>query len=168
MASDVVQSADVWMRERSNRARFAREASTHLLIERDARRKNFDRDLAIETRVSGAKDFPHPARAEKALDPVWTQERTGAEIGTISEEWRRGRPDGSIEDDLRRLLLEQRLNLAPQCLVAPTGLAQKGVPRGRILVEGQVEDSGDVLPPLWGQVHLWLRNTRVGQREVPT
>ena len=80
------------------------------------------------------------------------------------EQWRRGCPDGLIHDDSRGILAKQRLHLAPQCLVARAGVGEKRVARGRILVDGQLVDSGDVLPALGSQVHLCLVGDREGKQ----
>ena len=156
MTPDVVQRADVRVRERGNRPRFAGEPGAHLLIERDARREDFDRHRAIETGVGGAEDFSHAPGAERAFNAVRAQGGTGTKIGTIMEQWCRGCPDRPIQDDTRRILAEQRLDLAPQRLVARARVGEKRVARGRILVDGQLVDSGDVLPALGSQVHLCL------------
>ena len=60
MTSDVVQGADVRVRERGNRLRFSREPGAHLRIECDACRQDLDRHRAIEARIRGAEDFPMP------------------------------------------------------------------------------------------------------------
>jgi len=139
------------MRECSSRPCLAREPSAHLFIERYAERRNFDRDLPIETGVSGAKDFSHSAGTGDAFDAVRTESAARADIVTVIEEWCGRCPDRPIEDDGRGLLADQRLNFAPQRFVARTRLGHKGVSRRLIMVERQVKDSGDVLPALGSQ-----------------
>ena len=79
----------------------------------------------------------------------------GRRSQTLVEQWCRGCPDRLIQDDAGGILAEQRLNLVPQRLVARARVGEKRVPRGRILVDGQLVDSGDVLPALGSQRSPW-------------
>ena len=117
MTPDVVESADVRVRQRSNRPRFAGEPGAHLLIECEARREDFDCHQAIETGIRGAEDFSHAAGTERAFNAVRAEGGARSKIGTLVEQWCRGCPDRSIQDDFRGILAEQRLNLEPQRLV---------------------------------------------------
>ena len=61
---DVVQLADVRMVQRRDRPRFMFESAQAIRVMGHWRGENFDGDVAIETRIAGAVDFAHPARAE--------------------------------------------------------------------------------------------------------
>src|SRR5262249_37240224 len=52
--ADIVERANVWMVESSDCVRFAREAFAELLV------ADFYRNGAIQPRVTGAVDLPHP------------------------------------------------------------------------------------------------------------
>ena len=152
MTANVVESADVGVGEGGYRPRFPSEPRAHLRIECYAGRQ--DRHEAIQAGVCGAENLSHAAGAEAAFDPVRAQEVTGTKIETSTEQGRRGRPHGLIHDDAHRILAKQRLHFAPQCLVARARVGKKRVARCRILVEGLVVDSRDVLPTLGSQVHF--------------
>ncbi len=69
LVPDVVQRADVRVRELRDRLRFTLEALAHL--GRSAvRRENLDRDRAIEPRVAGPVHLPHPPGADRREDLV--------------------------------------------------------------------------------------------------
>ena len=61
LPTDVMERADVRMRERGNRARFALEPLAELRISSEGFRKDLDGDDAIEARVAGACR-PRPCR----------------------------------------------------------------------------------------------------------
>jgi hypothetical protein len=61
--ADVEERADVRVVERGGDARLALEAVHRLLIARQLRRQDLDRDLPAEARVLGAIDDAHPAAA---------------------------------------------------------------------------------------------------------
>ena len=128
MTPDIVERADVRVGQRSDRFCFAGEPGAHLLIERDAARKNFDCHRTIETGVGAAEDFSHASGAERAFNAVRAQRRTRTKVGTIVEQQCRGGPHRPIHDDLRRLLTEQRLHFAPQRLVARAGFGEELCP----------------------------------------
>ena len=65
---EAVQLRDVRMVERRERARFAREARDAIGIARDGFRKNLQRDIAIEARVTRAIHLAHAAGAERRED----------------------------------------------------------------------------------------------------
>jgi hypothetical protein len=48
-----------------------------------SRRHDFDRDVAMQTRIAGTIDFAHPARADERQDLV--RSKTGA---TLEHQWR--------------------------------------------------------------------------------
>ena len=76
LAPDVVESADVRMRELRDRLRLALEALAHLGRRRHVRRQHLDRHRPLQPRVPRLVDLPHPARAERRQDLV------GAETGS--------------------------------------------------------------------------------------
>ena len=63
--ADVVQGADVRMRQLRDRARFAVEAFTELRVSPQGLGEDLDRDRAIQPRVARFLDLAHPARAEQ-------------------------------------------------------------------------------------------------------
>ena len=65
---EAVNAADVRMIQRGEHLRFALEAREPLRINREGRRQDFDRDVAIQLRVARAIDFAHPADTEQAVD----------------------------------------------------------------------------------------------------
>jgi len=70
---------DVGVVERGEDLCLPLESSEALRIVREERREDFDSDVAIQTRITGAIDLPHPARANQREDLVRTQPRTYAE-----------------------------------------------------------------------------------------
>jgi hypothetical protein len=98
MTADVVQGANVRVREGGHRPRFTAEPGVYLLIACGTSGENFDCDATLQTSVGGAEDLPHPAASEKTFDPVRAKCGTWIEIGIIIEQDCRGRPDRSIED----------------------------------------------------------------------
>jgi hypothetical protein len=73
LVADVVQSADVRMIKLRNRAGFALESVAELGVCRELRRKDLDRNRAIEARVLGFVDLAHPSGADKRQDFVRTE-----------------------------------------------------------------------------------------------
>jgi hypothetical protein len=61
----------VGMVQASDGPRFALETLTPFWFIRDVRRQNFDRDDAVEARVTGAIHLTHASRANCAGDFVW-------------------------------------------------------------------------------------------------
>ncbi len=72
LGADVVQRADVGMRERRDGLRLAVEALLHLGIQREVRRQHLDGDRAVQPRVGGLVDLPHAARADGREDFIRT------------------------------------------------------------------------------------------------
>ncbi len=64
---DVVQRADIRMRELRDRPCLALEAAAKIGVFRQMRRQNLDRDDAIESDVAGAIHVAHPARTHARL-----------------------------------------------------------------------------------------------------
>ena len=153
VTTDVVQSADVRVRERCNRPCFAGEPGAHLLIERGTDRKNLDGHSTMETSVGAVEDLSHASGAERTFDAVRAERRTRAKVGIIVEQWRRRGPHRAIDDNLCTLLAQQRIHFASQRLVARARLGEKRVARGGVAVDGQLVDSGDLPPALGSQVH---------------
>ena len=75
--ADVVERADVRMRELGDRPRLAFEALARLLGIRQSGRQDLDRHLAAEPRVPRPVDLSHPARAERRKDLVGTEAGAG-------------------------------------------------------------------------------------------
>ena len=75
LAADIVQSADVGMVQRRNRARFPIEALLGLGVLGKMRGKNLDGDSSIEPRVPRPIHLSHPARPERRLNLIWTESR---------------------------------------------------------------------------------------------
>ena len=76
---DVVERADVRMRELRDRFRLALEALADLGRRRHVRRQHFHRDRPLQPRVLRLVDLSHPAGAERRQDLVGTQARSGGE-----------------------------------------------------------------------------------------
>ena len=68
LMSHVEDGADVRMAERCDRAGLALEACAGVAVVGAVRRKDLDRDDAVEPRVVGAIDLAHPARADRRED----------------------------------------------------------------------------------------------------
>jgi len=83
LAADIVESADVRMRERGDRARFAFKSHAPVSVFGQFRREHFDRDRAIEARVAGAIDLSHAAGADRRDDFVGTEPRSAGESHAI-------------------------------------------------------------------------------------
>src|SRR6188472_909089 len=58
---------------------FARKSGEPVGIVRENVREDLERNFAIESRVTGAKDLPHPAFAERADDFVHAEAAAGCE-----------------------------------------------------------------------------------------
>jgi hypothetical protein len=65
------------MVQRRDRPRFMFESAQAIRIMGHGRGENFDRDIAIETRIAGAVDFAHPAPAEQDYDLIRSESRAG-------------------------------------------------------------------------------------------
>ena len=74
---DVVQLADMRMVQRRDRPRFMFESAEAIRVMGHWRGENFDGDVAIKTRIAGAVDFAHPARAEQGHDLIRSEPRAG-------------------------------------------------------------------------------------------
>ena len=68
--ADVVDGEDVRVIERACRSRFVRKAAQALGIAREVRQQDLDRDVAVETFVSGAPHFARAAGPEQSNDGV--------------------------------------------------------------------------------------------------
>jgi hypothetical protein len=73
--ADVVDRQDVGMIEGAGRDRFLREATLPIGIEGGVVVEDFDRDEALQARVSRAIDLAHPARAQRAHDLIRPESR---------------------------------------------------------------------------------------------
>jgi hypothetical protein len=71
--SHVVNRANVRIVQRGCGVCFAFEALLRIRFGVDIRRQNLDRNVSIETCVSGAVNFAHPAGAYGRFDFIWTQ-----------------------------------------------------------------------------------------------
>jgi hypothetical protein len=70
------------VRERGDGLRLAFESLLERRISREMRRKNLDRDLAVEPRVARLVDFSHPSRTERRKDLIRAE--TGAQEAQVS------------------------------------------------------------------------------------
>ena len=68
--TNLVDVRDVWMIQRGRGFRFTNETFHPVAIRSHIRRKNFQRNFAIEFRVLRQIHLTHPARAEFAENPV--------------------------------------------------------------------------------------------------
>ena len=73
--ADIMERADVGMRQRRDALRFALEAGPAIGISGDVSRKDFNRDGALEAGVAGLVDFAHPPVADQAEDFVGAEPR---------------------------------------------------------------------------------------------
>src|SRR4030095_12580235 len=73
--ADIVERADVRMRELRDRAGLAVKALAKLGIGRQTRWQDLDGDGTIQTRVARFVDFAHPARADGSDDFVGAKAR---------------------------------------------------------------------------------------------
>src|SRR5262249_12166846 len=78
--ADVVERADVGMRELRDRAGFAVEALPELRVGGDRRGQHLDRHRPIEARVAGLVDLAHSAGAQERLNLVRAE--SGADVQT--------------------------------------------------------------------------------------
>ena len=77
--SDVVERADVGMRELRDGLRLAREAKLELGVLGEFRGEDLHRYRAVEPRVARPVDLPHPARPDRRDDFVRPQARTAGD-----------------------------------------------------------------------------------------
>ena len=77
--SNVVQRADVRMRERGDGLGFSLEPVAELRVIGDLGGEDLDRDRAIEAGVARLVDLAHPAGTERSQDFVRTEARAGCE-----------------------------------------------------------------------------------------
>ena len=82
--SNVVQRANVWMRERSDSLGFSLEPVTELRVIGDQRRENLDRDGAIEADVARLVHLAHAAGTERSEDFVRTEARAGSDFQALA------------------------------------------------------------------------------------
>ncbi len=75
--ADVVQRADVRMRETGDRSRLAFEALLHVGLHAELRRQHFDRDGPAQAGVDSLVDLSHPATADGRQDLVRSKARAG-------------------------------------------------------------------------------------------
>ena len=97
--SDVIQRADVRMRQRGNGTRLTREPSAHLFVERDGTREHLDGDATVQTGVGRAEHFAHAACAERTLDAKRAEEAAWGTLEPLIEETTCKRPDRLINND---------------------------------------------------------------------
>jgi hypothetical protein len=75
MPPDVVDRADARIVQRGDGARFLLDAVAGFGVGRERAGEHFDRDVAIEARVSRSVHFAHAARAKRRDDFVGTKTR---------------------------------------------------------------------------------------------
>jgi hypothetical protein len=76
LATDVVQSDDVWMRQSGDGPSLSFESSESVRIVHQISGYNLHGDLAAESRVRRAIDFAHTSSAERRQDLIGTKSRT--------------------------------------------------------------------------------------------
>ena len=69
------------MLERHRDLRLAGEAFLEALVERELRGDELERHRPLQTQVVGAIDDPHPAPADKLLDPVAEEIGSNLDLG---------------------------------------------------------------------------------------
>ena len=79
LVADVVEDADVRMRQARDRPRLALEAFAEAGARGEMRREDFDGDGAVEPRVDGAVHLAHPAGPDRRLDLVRSDAGPGAQ-----------------------------------------------------------------------------------------
>jgi hypothetical protein len=77
LASDIVQGADVLVRQRRDGPRLALEAETTARIGHGRRRQDLHRHPPPETRVDGFEDLAHSAGTDAPDDFIRTKPRAG-------------------------------------------------------------------------------------------
>ncbi len=77
--ADVVQPADVRMRQRRDRPGFPLEAQAGIRVGRDARRQDLDGHRAVEADVTRSVDLAHAAGADQLDDLVGSKRAPGRE-----------------------------------------------------------------------------------------
>src|SRR5262249_16838106 len=77
LVADVVERADVRVRELRDRLRLSLESLPHLGGRREMLRQHFDRDRALEARVLRLVDLAHPSRSDGGQDFVGSEPGTG-------------------------------------------------------------------------------------------
>src|SRR6185503_11445717 len=86
--------------------RLALEARAQIGATCELRRQDLDGDAAVEPGVACAVDLPHPARAERRNDLVWTEARSWGEFHGAARVPQRvpatSRGGGSVSDDDER------------------------------------------------------------------
>src|SRR6266542_1793282 len=75
--TNVVDRGDVGMVEGACSLSLLLEAAQPVVIRREGRRKDFDRDVAFQPLVPSPVDLAHPARAERRDDLVRAKPRAG-------------------------------------------------------------------------------------------
>ena len=123
-------------------------------IECNSRRQDFDCHRAIEAGVRRTEDLTHASGAEAALYAIGTKRRPATNVRTIREQGRGCGPQRPIQDDVCRILAEQRLDLLPQGRVARARIVEKDVACGRIVISSKLVDSCDLMPTLGSRFHL--------------
>ena len=137
---EAVDCGDVRVIQRREQPRLAREARQPFGICRKEARQDFDRNVAIESRVTGAVHFAHAADAEEVENLINPEPPSGQRrLGRIVHEFRGHRDSRLAEEVLcRRRLRQQRFHFLPQRLVL-TGFTQErrpfaGVARKRVMI----------------------------------
>src|SRR5260370_30926117 len=93
LVADVMERADVRMVERRDGLRLAFEAHAGIAAPGQARGQDLDRDRAVEPRVPGLVDLPHPAGADRRDDLVGAETGAGLEFhGTAAKSSTRRSP----------------------------------------------------------------------------
>ncbi len=119
-----VDRSDVWVVERGEHVRLARESRQPLGIGREFRREDLDRNVAAELLITGAIHLPHPARSQPARDRIGPDRLSdqGASNRRDVLEVSRGR---RAEKRGAPVVIEEGLDFSPQRLIAGARFREK-------------------------------------------
>jgi hypothetical protein len=144
--ADIVQRADVRVRERRAGLGLAIEALAQERIDAVAGRQDLDGDGSIEPRVDRAEHLSHSAFADEPIDLVGTEGGAGRERGRRLDQVRRDIPDRPIHQSSFFLLGQQRLELTAHGGVVAAGLRNERRPDGWLLLEDLLVYARDLFP----------------------
>jgi hypothetical protein len=73
LAADIIEHTDVGVLQARDGLGLALETGTELLVLTEVRRKDFDRNLAVEPRVASPIHLAHTPSTQWRLDFVWAE-----------------------------------------------------------------------------------------------
>ena len=149
VSAGVVQGADVRVTQRRDGMRLALEPCPELSIARELSRQDFQGDGAIQASVGGAVNLSHATCPDQEVDAVGPQHGTGFQFGRIVVEHGCGRLEHRLIDQhCRAVVLEKRLDLAPELFVGAARLRQKRGTVARVPLEDRRIELSDAFPAL--------------------